>query len=416
MTKENFKQADKMGIPYIEGDGIGPEVSAATRQVIDAAVKAAYANEKSIKWLPLLAGEKAYKQTGEWLPQKTLATLKKYPAGIKGPLQTPIGEGHTSLNVTLRQKLDLYACVRPIEFFKGVKTPTKHPERMRATVFRENTEDLYAGIEFESGSEGAAKLLQLLKENKLASKVPFPKSTNFALKPISKDGTSRLVKSAIDYALANGEKRVTLVHKGNILKKTEGSFRNWGYDVAQKQYADRVFTMDQFAQIEEKQGTTEAQDALKQAKAAGKIILDDVITDNFFQQALLNPQKFGIVATTNLNGDYISDALAAQVGGIGISPGANINYETNRALFEATHGTAPQLAGKNQANPTSLILSGVMMLNYIGWSQPAELVKQAVAKAITGQNVTADLMTGDKKPLSTREYADFICSALEQLK
>ncbi len=413
-VNKNFpKVNNQITVPYIAGDGIGPEISQATIKVINSALTKVYQGKKKIIWKPLAAGKTAYKKYGEWLPQKTIKVLKKYPVSIKGPTQTPIGIGHRSINVTLRQTLDLYACVRPVEYFSGVKSPVKHPENVNMTIFRENTEGLYTGIDFDYSDKAAKDILKLLKENNMLSKVRFPKTSNFGIKPVSKEGTFRLVNSAIEYAIRHKKKKVTLVHKGNILKKTEGAFQKWGYEAAQKHSSD-IFTMKEYNTIQTKQGQDKAEKALKKARETNKIIVDDVIADNFLQQILLDPQKFSVIATSNLNGDYISDALAAQVGGIGISPGANINYQDHRALFEATHGTAPTIAGKNIANPISLILSGTMMLSYLGLGKVASLIKKSIQKSIVNDNVTGDLLNNPKKqPLSTNAYANYLVKLIK---
>lgn len=400
-------------IPYIEGDGIGPEIWQATQYVVDAAVSAAYQNDRKINWLEVLAGEKAFKHTGNWLPEATLAAIKKYKVAIKGPLTTPIGEGFRSLNVTLRQELDLYACVRPIRYFSGVPSPLKAPEKTAMTIFRENTEDVYSGIEFEQGSKSVEQLLAFLAGKSTAGNVRFPESSAIGLKPISQAGSQRLVAAALDHALAQGKKRVTLVHKGNIMKFTEGGFKNWGYDLIEKSYP-QAFTMNQFQKITKEAGTEQAQQALAEAKKIGKIIVDDVIADNFLQQILLYPEKYQIVATTNLNGDYISDALAAQVGGIGISPGANINYQSGHAIFEATHGTAPDIAGKGWANPCSLLLSAGMLLDYLGWNKASQKITTAIENTLQQQLMTHDFAQMlNIKALSTAEFADQLIRLLK---
>lgn len=400
-------------IPYIEGDGIGPEIWQATQYVVDAAVSAAYQNDRKINWLEVLAGEKAFKQTGNWLPEATLAAIKKYKVAIKGPLKTPIGEGFRSLNVTLRQELDLYACVRPIRYFSGVPSPLKAPEKTAMTIFRENTEDVYSGIEFEQGSKSVEQLLAFLAGKGTAGNVRFPESSAIGLKPISQAGSQRLVAAALDHALAQGKKRVTLVHKGNIMKFTEGGFKNWGYDLIEKSYP-QAFTMNQFQKITKEAGAEQAQQALAEAKKIGKIIVDDVIADNFLQQILLYPEKYQIVATTNLNGDYISDALAVQVGGIGISPGANINYQSGHAIFEATHGTAPDIAGKGWANPCSLLLSAGMLLDYLGWNKASQKITTAIENALQQQLMTHDFAQMlNIKALSTAEFADQLIRLLK---
>ncbi|MFD0898479.1 NADP-dependent isocitrate dehydrogenase [Loigolactobacillus binensis] len=413
ITKQNgqLKVPAQPLIPFIAGDGIGPEIWAAAQPLFDAAVASVYGSTKAVQWLPLLAGAAAFKATGEWLPAATLTALKENLVAIKGPLTTPIGGGHRSLNVTLRQKLDLYACFRPIHYFAGTPSPLKQPEKTEMVVFRENTEDIYAGIEYAPGA-ASQKLRALLAADDQLSKVRFPTESAFALKPISKSGSQRLVKSAIDYALAQKLPSVTLVHKGNIMKLTEGGFKKWGYAVA-ADYADQVFTWETYRQLA-KNDQAAADAAYKAAQQAGKLIIKDVITDNFFQQALLAPEQFAVVATPNLNGDYISDALAAQVGGIGIAPGANINYETGAAIFEATHGTAPQFAGQNKLNPTSLILSGALLFDYIGWPEVAAKIRQTIAKAIKNKQVTWDFAT--KIPgatqLSTSDFGAYLITQL----
>lgn len=375
-------------IPYINGDGVGIDISPAMIEVVDTAVAKSYAGEKKITWQELLAGEKAFGITGDYLPEATLTSLTENLIAIKGPLMTPIGGGFRSLNVTLRQNFDLFANVRPVAYFTGVASPVKHPENVNMTIFRENTEDIYAGIEFESESADALRLIEILKSDFGINKIRFDKTSAIGIKPVSPDGTKRLVRAAFDHAVANGNTRLTLVHKGNIMKFTEGGFKKWGYEVA-SEYP--TFTVNDFNQIKAQDGLEAAQAAKAQAVADGKIYVDDAIADNFLQQILLNPSDYQVVATLNLNGDYISDALAAQVGGIGISPGANINFITGHAIFEATHGTAPDIAGLGLANPSSLILSSVMMLDFMGWGEAATLVKSALAKAIASGQTTRDL-------------------------
>lgn len=401
-------------IPYIEGDGIGPEIWQATKKVVDAAVSSAYSNDRKIEWLEILAGEKAFNQTGTWLPDETLEAIKQHKIAIKGPLTTPIGEGFRSLNVTLRQELDLYACVRPVRYFSGVPSPLKEPEKTDMTIFRENTEDVYAGIEFANNSAEVKQLLDFLAEQLAVTKVRFPDTSSLGIKPISQEGSERLIAAALDYAIQQGKKRVTLVHKGNIMKFTEGGFKNWGYDLIEKNYP-QAFTMNQYKEITAESGTEKANEALEKAKNAGKIIVDDVIADNFLQQILLYPEKYQIVATTNLNGDYISDALAAQVGGIGISPGANINYKTGHAIFEATHGTAPDIAGKGWANPCSLLLSASMMLDHLGWFEASEKIMAAIEKALQNNQMTHDFAQMiDIEELSTSEFAEYLIKTIEK--
>lgn len=401
-------------IPYIEGDGIGPEIWQATKKVVDAAVSSAYSNDRKIEWLEILAGEKAFNQTGTWLPDETLEAIKQHKIAIKGPLTTPIGEGFRSLNVTLRQELDLYACVRPVRYFSGVPSPLKEPEKTDMTIFRENTEDVYAGIEFANNSAEVKQLLDFLAEQLAVTKVRFPDTSSLGIKPISQEGSERLIAAALDYAIQQGKKRVTLVHKGNIMKFTEGGFKNWGYDLIEKNYP-QAFTMNQYKEITAESGTEKANEALEKAKNAGKIIVDDVIADNFLQQILLYPEKYQVVATTNLNGDYISDALAAQVGGIGISPGANINYKTGHAIFEATHGTAPGIAGKGWANPCSLLLSASMMLDHLGWFEASEKIMAAIEKALQNNQMTHDFAQMiDIEELSTSEFAEYLIKTIEK--
>lgn len=356
-------------IPFIEGDGIGPDLWGASVRVFDAAVEKAYQGKKKIEWKEILAGEKAFNETGSWLPKETLEAAKDYIVSIKGPLTTPIGGGMRSLNVALRQNLDLYVCLRPVTWYEGVPSPVKHPEDVNMVIFRENTEDIYTGIEYQAGTPEAEKMKNFLINEMGATGIRFPESSSFGVKPVSREGSKRLIKAAIDYALEHRLPSVTIVHKGNIMKFTEGSFKNWGYELAKEEYRDQVFTWDDWEDIKEKEGEEAANLAINKAKDEGKLIINDVIADNFLQQLLIVPQNYSVVATLNLNGDYISDALAASVGGVGIAPGANINYNTGYAIFEATHGTAPRFANTDSMNPCSLILSGVMMLEYMGWNE-----------------------------------------------
>ncbi len=377
-------------VPFIEGDGIGPDIWAAAVRVLDAAVEKAYNGERKNVWKEVLAGEKAFNQTGEWLPQETLDAIKEYFIAIKGPLTTPVGGGIRSLNVALRQILDLFVCLRPVRYFEGVPSPVKRPEDTDMVIFRENTEDIYAGIEYESGSDAAKKLLDFLQNEMGVSKIRFPETSGLGIKPVSKEGTERLVRAALNYAIKEGRKSLTLVHKGNIMKFTEGSFKNWGYALAEREFGDKVFTWAQYDRIKEEQGSEAANKAQADAEAEGKIIVKDSIADIFLQQILTRPKEFDVVATMNLNGDYISDALAAQVGGIGIAPGANINYETGHAIFEATHGTAPKYAGLDKVNPSSVLLSGVLLLEHLGWNEAAKLIIDSVEKTIASKVVTYD--------------------------
>ncbi|CAM3920762.1 NADP-dependent isocitrate dehydrogenase [Lederbergia lenta] len=394
-------------IPFIEGDGIGPDIWAAAQRVLDAAVEKAYSGEKKIAWKEVYAGEKAFDKTGEWLPEATLETIREYFIAIKGPLTTPIGGGFRSLNVALRQELDLFVCLRPVRYFEGVPSPIKRPEDTDMVIFRENTEDIYAGIEYQEGSAEVKKLIEFLQNEMGADKIRFPETSGIGIKPISSEGTKRLVRAAINYAITEGRKSVTLVHKGNIMKFTEGAFKNWGYELAEEEFGDKVFTWNQYDKIKEEQGTDAANKAQSDAEAAGKIIIKDAIADIFLQQILTRPKEFDVVATMNLNGDYVSDALAAQVGGIGIAPGANINYETGHAIFEATHGTAPKYAGLDKVNPSSVLLSGVLMLEHLGWNEAAELIIKSVEKTIESKVVTYDfarLMEGATE-VKTSEFA-----------
>lgn len=381
---------DNPTLPFIEGDGIGVDIWPASRKVFDAAVEKAYQGKKKISWKEVYAGEKAFNMNGNWLPEETLQAFRDYLVGIKGPLTTPVGGGIRSLNVALRQELDLYSCVRPVRWFEGVPSPVKEPGKTDMVIFRENTEDIYAGIEFMAGTPEANKIKAFLKDEMGVKKIRFPESSSIGIKPVSKEGTERLVKAAIEYAIANNRSSVTLVHKGNIMKFTEGAFKTWGYAIAEKDYSEKVFTWAQYDKIAEEKGKESADTAQQEALKAGKILIKDSIADAFLQQILLRPDEYSVVATLNLNGDYISDALAAIVGGIGIAPGANINYTTGHAIFEATHGTAPKYAGQDKVNPGSVILSGAMMLEYMGWQEAADLIYSGLEKAIAGKKVTYD--------------------------
>lgn len=378
---------DQPIIPYIEGDGVGQDIWPAAQKVIDAAIEKAYNGQRSIQWKEVLAGEKAHDLTGTSLPDETLKTIREHLLAIKGPLGTPVGKGHRSLNVALRQELDLFACVRPVRYFQGVPSPLKHPEKTDITIFRENTEDIYAGIEWDAGTEEVATVISFLQEKMGVAKIRFPESSSIGIKPISEEGSKRLIRSAIEYALKHQLKTVTLVHKGNIQKFTEGGFRKWGYELAQEEFSNELEN--------------------------GSLVINDIIADNFLQQILLAPEKFDVVALTNLNGDYASDALAAQVGGIGISPGANINYQTGHAIFEATHGTAPDIAGQNKANPSSVLLSACMMLEYMGWNEAAERIIVALEQAIFHQQVTIDFASAlGVESLSTSQFAEALIARI----
>lgn len=379
-------------IPFIEGDGTGRDIWKSSQAVLDAAVQKAYAGKRKIEWLEVLAGEKAFKKVNNWLPDETIKTLKEYMVSIKGPLTTPVGGGIRSLNVALRQTLDLYVCLRPVRWFKGVPSPVKHPERVNMTIFRENTEDIYAGIEFEAGSSDAKKVIEFIKKEfpKSYGKIRFPESSGIGIKPVSREGTERLMRSALEYAFANKSKSLTIVHKGNIMKFTEGGFRQWGYEVAEREFGDRVTTALKWEKIKAEKGEETANAAQKEDLAKGKLLVKDSIADITLQQVLTRPTDFDVIATLNLNGDYLSDALAAQVGGIGIAPGGNVNYLTGHAVFEATHGTAPKYADLDKVNPGSVILSGEMMFRYMGWTEAADLILKGMDGAIGAKRVTYD--------------------------
>lgn len=377
-------------IPFIEGDGIGPDIWAAAVRVFDAAVEKAYNGERKIHWKEVLCGQKAFDETGEWLPQATLDAIKENLISIKGPLTTPVGGGIRSLNVALRQKLDLYACVRPVRWFQGVPSPVKDPGSVDMVIYRENTEDIYAGIEYLNGTEEADKLKKFLIEEMGVTQIRFPNTASLGVKPVSVEGTERIVRAAIQYAIDNKLPSMTLVHKGNIMKFTEGKFKEWGYDLAEREFGDQVFTWRQWDAIAAESGKAAANEAQEKALAGGAVLIKDSIADAFLQQILLRPKEYSVIATLNLNGDYVSDALAAQVGGIGIAPGANINYVSGRSIFEATHGTAPKYAGLDKVNPSSVILSGEMMFRYMGWNKVADLIIKGIEGAIAKKRVTYD--------------------------
>ena len=403
-------------IPFIEGDGTGPDIWRASVRVMDAAVAKAYGGKRKIQWMEVYAGEKSNKLFSSWLPDETVAACREYLVSIKGPLTTPVGGGIRSLNVALRQLLDLYVCLRPVRWYKGVPSPVKHPEKVDMAIFRENTEDIYAGIEFEAGTEDNKKFLELFKQHwpKAYAKIRFPESSGIGIKPVSKEGTERLIRSALEYAIANKRKSVTIVHKGNIQKYTEGSFRNWGYQLAEREFAASVYTWEQWERTKAAKGEKDANAEMDAAKKSGKIIVKDAIADITLQQVLTRPDEFDVIATLNLNGDYISDALAAQVGGIGIAPGANINYLTGHAVFEATHGTAPKYANLDKVNPGSVLLSGEMMLRYMGWTEAADSIISAMDKTIGQKIVTYDfarLMEGAKE-VPTSAFGDALIKNL----
>lgn len=401
-------------IPFIEGDGTGRDIWRASKRVLDAAVEKAYNGEKKIAWYEVFAGEKAFNTYQEWLPADTLTAIREYIVAIKGPLTTPIGGGIRSLNVALRQELDLYTCLRPVRYFDGVPSPVKRPELVDMVIFRENTEDIYAGIEYQEGSAEVKKVIEFLQKEMNVNKIRFPETSGIGIKPVSAEGSKRLVRAAIEYAIKHDRKSVTLVHKGNIMKYTEGAFKNWGYEVAEQEFAEQTFTWDQYDRIKEADGVDAANKAQADAEAAGKIIVKDAIADIALQQILTRPTDFDVIATLNLNGDYLSDALAAQVGGIGIAPGANINYLTGHAIFEATHGTAPKYADKDVVNPGSVILSGVMLLEHLGWQEAADLIYKGMETAINNKTVTYDfarLMDGAKE-VKCSEFANQIIENL----
>lgn len=404
-------------IPFVEGDGTGRDIWRASRRVLEAAVEKAYHAKRKIAWMEVYAGEKAFNLFGTWLPEETVAAFQEFRVGIKGPLTTPIGGGFRSLNVALRKALDLYVCQRPIRYFPGVPSPVKHPEYVDMTVFRENTEDIYTGIEFEHETPQNSQFKALLHENfpEEYQKIRFPETAGFGLKPISKEGTTRLVRAAIQFALDNKRRSVTLVHKGNIMKYTEGAFRNWGYEVAECEFGERVYTWVQWERTVQTKGEDAANAEQEEALRVSKLLIKDVIADIVFQQTITRAREFDVLATMNLNGDYLSDALAAQVGGIGIAPGGNINYTTGHAVFEATHGTAPKYADKDQVNPGSVILSGEMMFNYLGWHEAAALIIKGMEGAIAAKTVTYDfhrLMDGAKL-LKTSEFGDAVIQHMD---
>ncbi len=403
-------------VPFIEGDGTGPDIWRASVRVLDAAVAKAYGGKRKIAWMEVLAGQKSYDNLGTWLPDETVAAFQEYLVGIKGPLTTPIGGGIRSLNVALRQLLDLYVCLRPVRWYEGVPSPVKRPEKVDMVIFRENTEDIYAGIEFESGSEDAKKALEFLKAGwpAMYKKIRFPESAAIGFKPVSREGSERLVRAAIRYAIDNKRKSVTIVHKGNIMKFTEGAFRNWGYELAEREFAGETYTWDQWERTKKDSGGAAADAEQKAALAAGKVLIKDAIADITLQQVLTRPEEFDVIATLNLNGDYLSDALAAQVGGIGIAPGGNVNYVTGHAVFEATHGTAPKYADLDKVNPGSVVLSGEMMLRYMGWTEAADLVIKGMDGAIGAKKVTYDfarLMDGATE-VKCSEFGDQIIACM----
>jgi isocitrate dehydrogenase len=418
ITIENGKLVvpDQPVVPFIEGDGTGPDIWRASVRVLDAAVQKAYGGKRRIHWMEVYAGQKSNDMFHTWLPDETVEACREYLVSIKGPLTTPIGGGIRSLNVALRQMLDLYVCLRPVRWFRGVPSPVKAPEKVDMVIFRENTEDIYAGIEFEAGSADNDKFKKLFREAfpKLYGKIRFPDTSGIGIKAVSQEGTERLFRSAIEYAIANKRKSVTIVHKGNIMKFTEGAFRNWAYALAEREFADRVYTWDQWERTKAAKGEKEANAEQDAAKKTGKVIVKDAIADITLQQVLTRPEEFDVIATMNLNGDYLSDALAAQVGGIGIAPGGNINYVTGHAVFEATHGTAPKYANLDKVNPGSVILSGEMMLRYMGWYEAADAIISAMDRTIGQKTVTYDfarLMEGATE-VKCSEFGDKLIANL----
>jgi isocitrate dehydrogenase len=418
MDSGGLRVPDRPILPFIEGDGIGPDIWRASVRVFDAAVQTAYGGKRKIAWMEVFAGEKAFKNLGTWLPDETMEAFREFVIGIKGPLTTPVGGGIRSLNVALRKELDLYVCQRPVRWFKDLPSVVKYPERVNMVTFRENTEDLYAGIEFAAGTPENEKFLRLLKDNFPAEfeRIRFQENVGIGIKPISKEGSQRLVRAAIRWGLANRRRSVTLVHKGNIMKFTEGSFRNWGYDVAESEFAGQVYTRRQWELTKAAQGEDAANLEQAQAIASGRLLIKEMIADIVFEQTITRADEFDILATMNLNGDYLSDALAAQVGGVGIAPGGNINYDTGVSVFEATHGTAPTIANQNVANPSSLLLSGAMMFEYMGWNDAAHLIVRSIEDAVVRKHVTADLfrMMPNARLHSTSQFADDLIKTMQK--
>ncbi len=416
MLDGKFNVPNNPVVPFVEGDGIGPDIWSASRRILDSAVSIAYGDQRKISWMEVFAGQKAFDRFDEWLPADTVHAFREFLVGIKGPLTTPVGGGIRSLNVALRQQLDLYVCQRPVRWFDGVPSPVKNPQRVDMVIFRENTEDIYAGIEFEEGTEEVRIFQNLLKESfpDLFKKIRFPETSGIGIKPVSLEGTERLMRAAIKYAIDNSRKSVTMMHKGNIMKFTEGAFRNWGYELAEREFSSETYTWSQWEHTKANNGEAVANDEQDEAIAAGRILIKDTIADIMLQQVLTRPGEFDVIATMNLNGDYLSDALAAQVGGIGIAPGGNINYSTGVAVFEATHGTAPKYAGQDKVNPGSVTLSGEMMLRYMGWTEAADLIIKGMGSAIKSRTVTYDfhrLMEGATL-LKCSEFGDAVITKM----
>ena len=416
MLDGKFNVPNNPVVPFVEGDGIGPDIWSASRRILDSAVSIAYGDQRKISWMEVFAGQKAFDRFDEWLPADTVHAFREFLVGIKGPLTTPVGGGIRSLNVALRQQLDLYVCQRPVRWFDGVPSPVKNPQRVDMVIFRENTEDIYAGIEFEEGTEEVRIFQNLLKESfpDLFKKIRFPETSGIGIKPVSLEGTERLMRAAIKYAIDNSRKSVTMMHKGNIMKFTEGAFRNWGYELAEREFSSETYTWSQWEHTKANNGEAVANDEQDEAIAAGRVLIKDTIADIMLQQVLTRPGEFDVIATMNLNGDYLSDALAAQVGGIGIAPGGNINYSTGVAVFEATHGTAPKYAGQDKVNPGSVTLSGEMMLRYMGWTEAADLIIKGMGSAIKSRTVTYDfhrLMEGATL-LKCSEFGDAVITKM----
>jgi len=418
MTTRGLNVPDRPVIPFIEGDGTGPDIWRAARRVLDAAVEKAYTGRRAIVWFEVYAGQKSYDQYGTWLPDDTVAAFQEYRVGIKGPLTTPVGGGIRSLNVALRQTLDLYVCLRPVRYFAGVPSPVKRPELVDVVIFRENTEDIYAGIEWPAESPEAKKVIAFLQDAMGVKKIRFPATSGIGIKPVSREGSTRLIRAAIRYALTNRRKSVTFVHKGNIMKFTEGAFRDWGYELAEREFASQTYPWSRWERTKKEKGEEAANAEQESALAAGKVLIKDAIADIALQQVLTRPKDFDVVATLNLNGDYLSDALAAQVGGIGIAPGGNINYDTGHAIFEATHGTAPKYAGQDKVNPGSVILSGEMMLRYLGWTEAADLILRGMDRAIGAREVTYDferLMRAEGMDAKLLKCSEFGSAVIEHM-
>lgn len=418
MEAGRLQVPDRPIIPFIEGDGIGPDIWAAAVRVFESAVEKAYRGKRKVSWFEVYAGQKSYDKYGTWLPDDTIKAFEHFLVGIKGPLTTPVGGGIRSLNVALRQKLDLYTCLRPVRYFEGVPSPVKRPDMVNMVIFRENTEDIYAGIEWKEGSTEVRKVIAFLQDTMGVSSIRFPKTCGIGVKPVSSEGSKRLIRAAINYALQNKRKSVTLVHKGNIMKFTEGAFRDWGYELAEQEFADKTYTWSQWERTKKEKGEEAANAEQEQALGKGKVLVKDAIADIALQQVLTRPKEFDVIATLNLNGDYLSDALAAQVGGIGIAPGGNVNYASGHAIFEATHGTAPKYAGQDKVNPGSVILSGELMLRHLGWTEAADLIIRGMDGAIGAREVTYDferLMRAEGEDAKLLKCSEFGAAVIKHM-